>query len=56
MILLKDLLEYTSASEGEKKMARMESWIERAKQYLGAAYDNDLLVFSEGPEFLKGPQ
>lgn len=31
-------------------------WIERAKQYLGAAYDNDVLNFTEGPGFFKGPQ
>lgn len=35
--------------------AHVSAWIERAKQYLGAAYDNDCLHFSEGPEFLKGP-
>lgn len=42
--------------EREATIKNQQVWIERAKQYLGVVYDNDLLVFSEGPDFLKGPQ
>ena len=38
------------------RLRSIHRWVDRAKQYLGAAYRNDCLFISEGPGFLKGPQ
>jgi len=48
-------LEYFAAdSTKNREDATKDAWIERAKEILYAAYDNDLLNID--PEFLKGPK
>lgn len=47
---------YVTVMVRRPKLTAMLEWIERAKQYLGAAYDNDCLEFKEGADFLRGPQ
>lgn len=36
------------------RLANQQVWIDRATQYLYAAYENDCLYFTEGPGFILG--